>query len=78
MIGKSYVPMVCLATGVFLHFFLCYYFVSVRHFGISGIGISGSVSNGLIYSFLLMYTYSLSELKYANKLPTLEAFRELD
>jgi Na+-driven multidrug efflux pump len=66
MIGKSHVPMICQCAGTFLHIFLCYYFVWIKELRITGVGIAGSISNGLTFFFLLLYTYCLEELREAN------------
>lgn len=74
MIGKCHVPMFCQGLGTILHGFICYYLVWVKSFGIQGVGISGSISNGLIYLFLLAYTWWTEEIREAISLPNRQAF----
>ena len=77
MVGKSHVPMICQSLGTMLHGFICYYLVWVDTMGIQGVGLAGSISNGLIYAFLLVYTWCSEEIREAISLPNKHAFQEI-
>jgi Na+-driven multidrug efflux pump len=55
-LGKNYVPMACLAIGVFSHQYSSKYFVIDLDMGIQGTGMALVLTNTIIFSLQLFYS----------------------
>ena len=69
MMQKCNVPMVAQCVGQVFHVFLSWLFVWKLDYGIVGTGIASVITNFIIYTILIVYTYILDDLKEANTLP---------
>ena len=62
-LGKNYVPMACLAFGVFTHKFSSDYFVIKLEMGIIGTGLALVMTNSIIFILQIWYSsYMMPEI----------------
>jgi Na+-driven multidrug efflux pump len=62
-LGKNYVPMACLAVGVFTHWYSSRYFVIDQDMGILGTGVALVLTNTIIFTLQILYsTFMLPDI----------------
>ena len=77
MMNQTKAPMVACYFSISLHIFLSYIFVWKLGYGIAGTGYASTITNLFNYFALLVFSYTIKDIREAVALPDRRAFSGL-